>query len=219
MDNHLVYIAEDETGETVAAIANYSHSVTLKTLDEERFTLDYNFAGEAVLTNGKDKTYTVEYDAAQGIVAVNAAGTKRPITANLDGIVLDGTQLYMITPYTVSTVNGAITGNRTKILSKNQILFYVPTLTTGKGYKDLTVINPDTKSDSKTDEDGFYYIPQATSKPVITSISPDRGSVDGGYFVTIYGSNFEDAAKVYIDSVEVPSSRYLCGTGWRLYYD
>jgi hypothetical protein len=206
MDNHLVRAAPDTSGEMTAILADYAGSVTLKTILDERFTLSYNFSGDAILTNGMDKTYTVLYDETDGLVAQDALGFTRPIETNTDGIVLDGTQLYMITPYIVSTANGAITGNRSEILSKNQIMFYVPALSTGKGYKDLTVVNPDTKSDSKTGQNGFYYIPQASSSPVITTISPEKGSVDGGYFVTISGSEFEDAATVYVDSVEVPEA-------------
>lgn len=205
MDNRLARIGTNPEALETVYLANYANSVTLKSLDSERFTLTYNFAGDPILTNGRDKTYTLRIDNGE-IVAQDALGFKRPLAFNSNGVSLDGNQLNMITPYIVDDETGYIEGNRSTVLSKNQITFRVPTLTTGRGYKDLTVINPDTKSDSKTDEQGFYYISQATSNPVITTIEPSKGSVDGGYYVTISGSDFEDDIKVYVDSVEVPKA-------------
>jgi hypothetical protein len=206
MDNHLVRIAKDQDGEMRVFLADYTDSITLKSGDSERFTLSYNFEGAPILTNGRDKNYTLRYLAPNSVIAVDALGFTRPIAINDAGIELDGNQLNMITPYIVNPTTGRIDGNLSKVLSKDQILFTVPTLTTGKGYKDLTVMNPDTKSASKIGTNGFYYIAQATSNPIITSIVPDKGSVDGGYYVMISGSDFEDDVKVYVDSVEVPKA-------------
>lgn len=206
MNNQLVRIELGEDGELHTALADYADSITLKSAIGERFVVFYDFGGNAVLSNGKDKRYTLIVDPNNParIVAEDSLGFTRPVTPNVNGIDLDGTQLNMITPYTVDPVTGRIDGNLTKVLSKNQLIFTVPYLTTGKGYKDLVVVNPDTKSASKTGDDGFYYISQTTSKPVITDVEPPKGSVDGGYYVTISGSDFEDDARVFIDSVEVP---------------
>lgn len=205
MNNDLVRIAKDQDGETKVFLSDYTDSITLKSADSERFTLSYNFEGAPILTNGRDKNYTLKYLAPNSVVAEDALGFTRPVAINNTGIELAGNQLNMITPYIVNSVTGRIDGNRSRVLSKDQILFTVPTLSTGKGYKDLTVMNPDTKSASKIGTEGFYYIAQATSNPIITSIEPDKGSVDGGYYVTISGSEFEDDVKVYVDSVEVPT--------------
>lgn len=206
MDNRLIRIGLNEDGQKKIFLADYADSITLKTIDTERFTLSYNFAGEPVLTNGRDKVFTVKLDENDAIIAENILGQTRPIVVNDQGLELDGVQLNMITPYTVNTTSGRIDGNLSKVLSKNQIIFTVPLLTTGKGYKDLTVINPDTRSASKIGNAGFLYIPQATSTPIITSIEPSKGSVDGGYYVTIWGSDFEDDVRVYVDSVVVPAA-------------
>lgn len=206
MDNHLIRIGLDDEGHPKAFLADYTDSVTLKSLDNERFTLTYNFAGNPILTNGRDKSYTVKYKAPNGVVAVDSLGFERPIVVTNQGIELDGLELFMITPFTINSASGQIDGNHTRIVSKNQIIFTVPYLTTGKGYKDLVVMNPDTKNASKTGNNGFYYISQATSNPVITDIQPPKGSVDGGYYVTISGSDFEDDVQVFIDSVEVPKA-------------
>ena len=206
MDNRLVRIGKTNEGEKRITLADYADSITLKSIDSERFTLSYNFAGEAILTNGRDKVYTLKYQDVDQIIAVDALELERPVVVNDQGLEVDGVQLNMITPYTVDDATGRIDGNLSKVLSKNQIIFTVPYLTTGKGFKDLTVMNPDTRSASKTGEAGFYYIPQATSTPVITSIEPNKGSVDGGYYVTISGSDFEDDVRVYVDSVVVPAA-------------
>lgn len=205
MDNRLARIGTNSEGLKTVYLSNYANSITLKSLDSERFILSYNFAGDPILTNGRDKTYTLKVDGTD-IVAQDSLGFKRPLDFNENGVSLDGNQLNMITPYTVNDVTGHIDGNRSTVLSKDQITFFVPALTTGRGYKDVTVINPDTKKDSKIGTEGFYYISQATSNPVITTIEPSKGSVDGGYYVTISGSDFEDDIKVYVDSVEVPKS-------------
>ena len=206
MDNHLVRIGLDDEGNPKAFLADYTDSVTLKSLDNERFTLTYNFAGQPILSNGRDKSYTVEYKAPNSLVAVDSLGFERPIVVTNQGIELDGLELFMITPYTTNSVTGRIEGNQTRIVSKNQIIFTVPSLTTGKGFKDLVIMNPDTKSASKTGNNGFYYISQATSNPIITTIAPQKGSVDGGYYVTISGSDFEDDVRVFVDSVEIPKA-------------
>lgn len=206
MDNKLIRIALNGEGDKQVYLSDYTDSITLKSAESERFTLTYNFAGNPILTNGRDKTYTIRYEDVDNIVAEDSLGFTKPVTVNSQGIDLDGTQLDMITPYTVNNVSGRIEGNLSKVLSKNQILFTVPYLTTGKGYKDVVVVNPDTKNASKTGNDGFYYISQATSNPIITDIQPPKGSVDGGYYVTISGSEFEDDVRVFVDSVEVPKT-------------
>lgn len=206
MNNRLVRIGLNEEGEKQAFLADYADSITMKTIDGERFTLSYNFAGQPILTNGRDKTYTIRYEDVDQLVAEDSLGFTRPVVVNSTGIELDGTQLDMITPYTVNSSTGRIEGNLSKVLSKNQIIFTVPYLTTGRGYKDLTVVNPDTKSASKTGNNGFFYIDQASSNPIITDIQPNKGSVDGGFYVTISGSDFEDNVRVFIDSVEVPQN-------------
>lgn len=205
MNNNLVRKGKTKDGVDYAYLSEYAESVILSD-GLNHYTISYNYEGVPVLTNGKDKSFTIVVNSSGTVVAKNSIGTETAVTFNNDGMTLDGVQLDMLTPYVLNPVTGAIEGNRTKIVSKNQIIFTVPYLTTGKGYKDLMVINPDTKSDSKVENEGFYYIAQASSNPIITKIDPSKGSVDGGYYVTIYGSEFEDNVKVYIDSVLVPTA-------------
>ncbi|MGX8796573.1 IPT/TIG domain-containing protein [Fusibacter sp. JL298sf-3] len=212
MDNSLVRIGRDQDGNQKVFLADYADSITLKAGLDERFVISTDLLGRVVLTNGKDQTYELIVDGSgTGIIAKDALGFTKPVATEnggtlVNGIDLDGKILEMITPYKWDVNTGEITGHRAKVISKEQIIFYVPTLTTGRGYKDLVIMNPDTKNAAKTGDDGFFYITQASSKPIITTIEPNEGSVDGGYFVTISGSGFEDDVRVFIDSVEVPKA-------------
>ncbi|GAU77808.1 IPT/TIG domain-containing protein [Fusibacter sp. 3D3] len=205
MNNNIVRVGKNPDGVDFAYLSDYAENVIL-TDGLEHFTLSYNFSELPIITNGKDKTYTITTDGLGNINAEDAFGNKKTVTTNNAGLVLNGVQLDMLTPYKTNPVTGAIEGNRTRILSKNQVVFTVPYLTTGKGYKSLEVVNPDTKLAGKYNQEGFYYIAQASSNPVITTIVPNKGSVDGGFYVQISGSGFEDNVKVYIDSVEVPTA-------------
>jgi hypothetical protein len=204
IDNHLVRVDEDSDGIETAALSDYADAVILYS-GSDYFTLSYNFSGEAVLTNGKDKSYTLSVDSSGNIIAATSSGTTSAVTTTSTGLTVGALSLLMKTPYTVDS-NGNISGKRVTVISKTQLMFKVPYMSTGKGYKDLTIVNPDTKNASLTDSSGFYYITQATSTPAITTIVPNKGSTDGGYYVTISGSGFEDGAKVYIDSVVVPTA-------------
>lgn len=115
-------------------------------------------------------------------------------------------KLYMQTLYRVDG-DGIIVGNNVKVIDKNTILFKVPILTLGDGYYDLTVLNPDTKRDSRTGTQGFYYYTMPQTQPEIREIVPNKGSIDGGYTIDIHGNDFKDdgtyKSKVFINGVEV----------------
>lgn len=209
-DNRLMRVIEDNQGRKIIDLANYVDAVQLfNPISKERFTLSYDFEGKVVLSDNKNRVYTLEPNLNGGgdpYIAREGAGT---ITFNVtpQGIqIRRGATteiLRMRTPYLVND-NGRIVGQRATVLNSGQIAFEVPVLTTGRGFKDLMVVNPDTKNDSRTGNNGFLYIPQSSSNPVISDIRPSRGSVDGGYYVTIYGGDFSDMADIYVDAVKVP---------------
>ncbi len=210
MDNHVFRVGREEDGDKRVYLANYINSVTFKSAGDppERLTLSYNFAGDAILGNGNDKEYKLVVNtgadsAVHPVKAVDKLGNPYNVSPTTNGLNLAGTDYAMITPYKASD-KGVIVGHRSILVSKDQMIFEVPVLTTGRGYKDLVIINPDTKSASKEGEEGFYYIPQASTKPNISTVFPRRGSVDGGYYVTIAGSEFSDDATVYIDGQKIP---------------
>jgi len=204
MTNQLAYVSENTSGTKSVALADYAKGVVLVN-GSDYYTLANNFNKQAILTNGRDKTYTLKLDSSDQIIASDSIGNVYAVTFNNNGLVIDGTTLTMKTPYTVES-NGYISGQRVTVISKTQLMFTVPVVTTGRGYKDVTIVNPDTKNVSLVDENGFYYVTQATSTPAIIAIDPNKGSTDGGYYVTITGNGFEDDAAVYVDSVKVPVS-------------
>lgn len=207
-DNYVFRIGRGADGEERAYLSNYADSVTYKGAGEPpvRYTLTYSFNGEPTLTNGKDKTYTLKVVNVGGVFeikAVNAAGDQVPVTATATGITIDGVPYTMITPYETDA-SGIIVGHLSKVVSRTDIVFEVPVLSSGRGFKDLVIVNPDTKSVGKLGNEGFFYVPQASTKPVLSTVSPGKGSVDGGYYVTLTGSDFADDARVFVDGVEVP---------------
>ena len=113
-------------------------------------------------------------------------------------------QLSYITPY--KTNGTEIVGQRVKVIDGETIYFTVPIMNNHpEGYKDLTIINPDTKKDAKTGNSGFFFVKQPERRPEIHDIIPKEGSVAGGYAIEILGKNFETNTatkpKVYINAV------------------
>jgi hypothetical protein len=80
------------------------------------------------------------------------------------------------------------------VIDENTITAVVPDLQYS-GLYDITVVNPDTAT-AKSTQKFHYLIPE--SNPVITAITPDKGTVNGGTAITITGSDFRRGAEVYI---------------------
>ncbi|BEP27759.1 IPT/TIG domain-containing protein [Helicovermis profundi] len=203
MDNKTVRISYDDDGKKNIDSADYNDSIIL-TDGSSFYTLTKDLKGDIKLSNGKDIIYTIMYDNVNNKFVAYTEGTLLDVTLTDSVFTVGLLNLTYITPYVFDSITKEITGNRKKVITKDQIMFYVPKLFTGKGYKDLVVMNPDTKTAKKLSEDGFYYVSQSSSHPAITDIYPDRGSIDGGYNIKISGNDFEDNAKVYIDSQLVP---------------
>ena len=66
------------------------------------------------------------------------------------------------------------------------------------GVVQIRVTNPD----RQFDESEFTFLGPA---PQITTLNPDRGSGDGGYVVTIGGTDIAPNATVSVDGVDVPT--------------
>lgn len=207
MDNKLVTPALGPGRSEIAKLADYGESVILyDAANEDYFLISTNFENEVMLTNGSSKTYRLEFKSATEVEAIDTLSNVHSVVVNDGNLVIDGTVTLTIkTPYTIDGADGRIVGDVTRVISKEQMSFKVPYLSTGTGYKDLAVVNPDTAQFLKEDEEGFYYISHTSSHPVITTVDPSKGSISGGYYVRIDGKGFEDGASVFLDSVLVPS--------------
>ncbi|NLM44713.1 MAG: hypothetical protein GX201_12005 [Clostridiales bacterium] len=188
----------------------YYHSVIFVDENENYYTITIDGSGNIILSDGVHNTYTLIIDSGE-IKADKIDGRIYDLTSDKTGITIleEGTEklkLTMVTPYKIDA-QGKIIGNRVKVVDKNTIYFTVPALP-ADDYYDVTVLNPDTKRDSKTGTNGFYYFSHPQSKPVIESIVPNEGTTQGGYAIDIIGNDFMDIgidkAKVFINGVQVP---------------
>lgn len=213
LDNKVLRTELDDEGNIVPKIADYVDSVvfTRQILgDDFYYILEEQIDGDLVFTNNSDLTYYITWDGShfkaneENKAAVDVTITPATL-AEPTKLVIDGVEYTMLTPYIKDLTTYEITGDHTNVINTEQLTFEVPLLNTGTGYKDLVVVNPDTKSAEKNDEEGFYYITQSSSHPIISEITPNEGSIDGGYVIKITGSDFEDDMSVYIDSVLVPA--------------
>jgi hypothetical protein len=222
LDNNILRTALNEDGKEKIEMGDYVDSVVFKRQVSGKdafFVLKKEINGDLVFTNNSDLRYLMTWDGSafkaneknkpKVDVSIIPEVTSAPVAPTK--LRIDGNDYTMITPYIKSLSTGQITGDHTRIINAKQLTFDVPILTTGTGYKDLEIVNPDTRKDEKTGDDGFYYIKQSRSHPIISEISPVKGSIAGGYVVKITGSDFEDDMKVFIDSVEVPSADTFVG--------
>jgi hypothetical protein len=191
-------------------VADYYQAVVLQAADGsgDIYTLDKDYRGDIILSNGADRTYTLELGKDERILAILSNGVAAPLTVTASGLNVATSpplNLNMKTLYKVDSSNH-ITGKRVNVMDSQTLLFTVPILD-ADGYYDLTVVNPDTKRDSRIDQMGFYYYKLPLSRPVITSIEPNQGSTQGGYSIDIKGQEFEDngstKVKVFINGIEI----------------
>lgn len=217
--DELVRIVEAD-GRKYLELAAYSHAIILErdgSLPVEYYRIQKDTQGRITLFDGSGKSYTLVLDSGgSGITAVRD-GLSYSVSVNTTGITIGEEPLLNLNMRTLYSVNedNQISGCRVKVQDAGTILFTVPILGVD-GYYDLTIINPDTKSDSRLNEQGFYYFKQPVTRPVIDSIIPDEGSATGGYTVKINGNEFidngTDKTRVFINGVEVNPADTVVGT-------
>ncbi|WFD10522.1 IPT/TIG domain-containing protein [Tepidibacter hydrothermalis] len=206
MDNKILSIGKRLDGGKYVKLSDYYHSIIFKDDTGKFYSLDVNPKGSIILTgtpgaNTEENKYILSLNKSGNIIATK--GSDFPVTVTNEGIQMNGLTLKMQTAY-AKDVKDKITGNRVKVINRNQIIFYVPNLEVegkGAGPYDVSVKNPDTKTDTKPDS--FVYFNNPQSKPIISDIYPKEGSTEGGYTITILGNDFEDTSKVYIGGVIV----------------
>lgn len=172
-------IVLDDKGR-IERLSDYYHSVILRE-DNIYYALYFDTkSGKIKLTDGDKQVYTI------GEVGVKP---ETPFEVTKEGLKIDGKTLKMWTPYDVK--DGQIIGNKVKVKDNNELVFEVPPMPR-EGYYDVTIINPDTKRDSKVGNSGFYYSFQPEFNPEIKEIRPNTGSTEGQYYINIIGDKFID---------------------------
>ena len=191
-------------------LEDYYDGILLKDENGRDYVIERRPNGEILISDGGLNIYNIELDINNNIIALRQGGEENQLTVYVDHLVLtnnfgEDTTLTYFTPYTTS--GDKIIGKRVKVIDSTTIYFTVPILPDEK-YYDLTVINPDTKKDSKTGNSGFYYLIPTGPKPKITNIVPNEGSVEGGYSIDIIGNGFprvtDTKPKVFINAIEIP---------------
>ena len=206
-----------KSDQSVLKLADYSDGVILKKRGtDEYYKLYYDFQkGKILLTDGKNVTYEMRGEGTA--VKAEKDGTPHPVTVNSSNLNADGQNFDFMTPYAFDSGTGLMNGKKTKILNNGQIQIEVPALPR-RGFYDVKVVNPDTNFDAKIGTNGFEYIPGPLDlPPKINTVTPDKGSVEGGYQVVISGENFisEPTRKirVYFDGVEVDPRSVVVNPG------
>jgi hypothetical protein len=111
--------------------------------------------------------------------------------------VIDSTTIYVDLPDRYYRFGG---GSSPYLLSENIPL----------GNLKVEVLSPD---GAKSKENVFFDFMKPLTAPIISSMSPDNGSVDGGTVVTITGSGFkEDKLEVYFGSEKVTKLNFINST-------
>lgn len=202
--------------------ASYYHSILLEEMPGGKYyTVDLDPSGIPIISDGLGNEYRVQVDSSSLKLQANKVGGDLfDLTVKADGTIIIGKgsveilTFKIVTPFVIK--GDRIVGDNVKVIDKNTIYFTVPALDFPDGWYDVTVQNPDTKKDTKKDENGFYYYAQPQSKPKIDRIDPSEGSVAGNNIITIYGSNFietgDKKAKVFINGVEVDPSKVQIST-------
>lgn len=196
-------------------IAKYNNSIVLKNEgDNDFYTINEELDGSLILFDGGERRYKLE-SVGSAIIAIDRNNIEHDVKVERDQITIDPSQqdkqvLKLMTPFHMvgnDTEGYTIDGNMITTIQKEFIYFKVPALPT-KGTYYVQVINPDTKT-APAQGLPFEY-KQPDTKPTITKIEPNMGSIDGGYFVTITGTGFEDdgidKTHVFIDGTEVNTS-------------
>ncbi|WP_217562105.1 IPT/TIG domain-containing protein [Paenibacillus sp. GbtcB18] len=132
-------------------------------------------------------------------VITKLSQTKGPMSGNTM-IYVDGTgfqnglKLYWIS-------NGAEKELSVEYINSNRVRIFSPVSTT-PGSVDIKIVNPDNKSVSMPN--AFAYdAPPVFPDPVLTSVSPNSGTIKGGNVVDLIGNEFQKNAKVSFGSTQI----------------
>ncbi len=203
MNNQVLSVGRDDDFTEEVRLADYWYSVVLQdVVTSDYYNIYKELDGDIYVSNGSLDTYKIQLNSSNNLVAIQDSN-EYAITVTDTNISFDDNNLKMLTPYIYNASTREIIGNRVEVISSSQLRFTVPQLTSGQGYKDVTIMNPDTKE--ATLSNGFYYYTNPSSNPVISLVDPNFGSISGGSQVTLYGFDFDETSRVFVDGTEISS--------------
>ncbi|HZX21883.1 MAG TPA: IPT/TIG domain-containing protein, partial [Clostridia bacterium] len=202
----LVEIRDREIG-----LVDYFYSIILVAGDKYYKIYTDTRTGKILITDGDKDIYELIIKGDK-IIAKKGSVEKEVDISVYEKLILksdsDGDLEFNVqTLYETNADNTEIIGNRVKVSNSGELTFMVPRKEK-EGYYDVTIVNPDTKKDSRIGNSGFYYFFQPQTKPTIINIEPNKGSTFGDYYINIYGENFKDygdggKASIYIGSIKI----------------
>ena len=202
--------ANFQNGATVTVSGAAATNVVFKSATELTFTIPRGTAGTAdvVVTNPNGQSVTLP----GGFTYTHLAPIITSITPNTDTI-LGGASVTLIGRNFLegATVTfGEQEATDVLVASDMRITAKVPP--DAAGTVDVTVTNPDGQAATLSGRFTFTHLP-----PVITSITPDSGTISGGASVTLNGENFHPGATVTFGEqdaidVDVVSSTEITAT-------
>ncbi|MGG1877323.1 IPT/TIG domain-containing protein [Paenibacillus cisolokensis] len=119
-------------------------------------------------------------------------------------VVIRGTNFENTSKVFVNNVSAS-----TLFYSSNELRITVPASTTS-GKVEVRVVNA--SGEGAVEPEGFNYLaPPPKDPPTISSITPNEGTMQGGYTIRVLGSNFDPTAKIYFNGSEVGATFYSSG--------
>ncbi|WP_234414246.1 IPT/TIG domain-containing protein [Paenibacillus sp. CAA11] len=124
------------------------------------------------------------------------------------GLVTGGTSVVITGSNFVSGVKVKLKDQElaTTFVSSTQLKITTPAWNSAE-VVNVSVTNPDGQTAIK--EKGYTF--ETPPAPVITSISPNEGKLNGGLVITLSGSNFDTGAKVYFNDSVIQATVYGSG--------
>lgn len=201
-------------------LADYFYGLILEEKDsnpKKFYTFDTDHRGRIYLSDGISNRYEIRLSPLGEITAHKEGGGVDNVTISTNSITIQGSNPLVLNFKTPYKINGdKIVGSNVRVTDLGEIHFRVPILG-ADGFYSLTVINPDTKRDTRSGNNGFFYYALPNSTPEILQIIPNEGSVAGGYTIDIIGKDFIDTTsgkvQVHINGMTVDPRDVVVGKG------
>ncbi|MGG3507689.1 IPT/TIG domain-containing protein [Paenibacillus lautus] len=119
-------------------------------------------------------------------------------------VVVKGSNFESTSKVFVNDVSAA-----TLFYSSNELRITIPASTTS-GAVDVRVLNM-SGEEAIAPKAFIYLAPPSKGAPVISSVTPNEGALQGGYIIKVLGSNFDSTAKIYFNGSLMETTFYSSG--------